>query len=253
MAKTVAIIVIIILSLGCGALGYEALRHKADKDDLTEKVETLENELMVVKEDLKNKPSPVKAGSDLPANFNASLTALQSQIDQLLEANRSLKDKLIKHEAKLSELEKQKATGGSSGSGSPVEIPDLSEEQRKALQELVKKEAQAQDLKRAEAIKSVVMQRFNAELQKNAEKLDLAPMQKDDITNLVKRQVDKGFKMVMEAFEKGDLESVREPIRQLVEETYGEIDKILDADQIEKLKELDKDGYGRWKEQQQGR
>jgi hypothetical protein len=249
MAKTVAIIVIIILSLGCGALGYEALRHQKDKDALTEKVESLENDLLVVKARAKPRPAAAKAAPAVPGSTTASLTALQTQLDLLIDANKKLKAKLEEHESKLSQLEKLKASGGSGG-----DTPeDQTEAQKEALQEAVKKELQAQDKKRAEAIKSVFIQRFNAELQKNAEKLDLAPMQKDDITNLVKRQIDKGFKMVMEAFDKGDLEAVREPIRQLIEETYGEIDRILDADQIEKLKELDKDGFGRWKEQQQGR
>lgn len=248
MAKTVAVIVIIILSLGCGALGYEVLRQQTEKDDLSEKVGLLENELLVMKTRFKSQPAAVKGPQELPDSLTASLTALQTQLDLLAETNRKLAEQIAAQETKLSQLEKAKASGVS-GAGEAGRTP----EQEEVLQEAVRKELKAQDEKRAEAIKAVVMQRFNAELQKNAEKLDLAPMQKDDITNLVKRQVDKGFKLVMEAFEKGDLEAVREPIRQLIEETYGEIDKVLDADQIEKLKELDKDGFGRWKEQQQGR
>ncbi len=248
MGKSIAVIVIIILSLGCGALGYEVLRQQTENQDLTDKVTTMESELLSMKASLKAAPAPAKASSGLPDSLTASFTALQSQLDLLADTNSKQNERIAELVAKLSELEKGKASGASGGG-----IPDETLEKEEALQEAVRKELQAQDEKRAQAIKSVVMQRFNAELQKNAEKLDLAPMQKDDITNLVKRQVDKGFKLVMEAFEKGDLEAVREPIRQLIEETYGEVDKILDADQIEKLKELDKNGYGRWKEQQQGR
>jgi hypothetical protein len=249
MGKTIAVIVIIILSLACGALGYEALRQQSENQDLTKKVETLENDLLVLKRGFEPRPASAKAPAQTQGNVSASLTALQTQLDLLVETNNELRQKLQEHEEKLSQLQKLRASGASGGG-----IPDeTTEEQKKALEEAVRRELKAQDEKRAEAIKSMVMQRFNAELQKSAEKLDLAPMQKDDITNLVKRQVEKGFKTVMEAFEKGDLEAAREPIRQIIEETYAEIDKLLDADQIEKLKELDKDGFGRWKEQQQGR
>lgn len=250
MGKTIAVIVIIILSLACGALGYEALRQQSENQDLTRKVETLENDLMVLKRGFVPRPASAKAPAQTQGNVSASLTALQTQLDLLVDTNNELRKKLQEHEEKLAQLQESKASGGAAGGGTP---DDAAEEQKKALEEAVRRELKAQDEKRAEAIKSMVMQRFNAELQKSAEKLDLAPMQKDDITNLVKRQVEKGFKTVMEAFDKGDLEAAREPIRQIIEETYAEIDKLLDADQIEKLKELDKDGFGRWKEQQQGR
>lgn len=238
MGKTIVVIIIVLLSLACGALGWEVMRQQVENKGLQDEVNLLNTRLSALEAPKPVQPAAKLVTEDMLDDIGMRMSSIEEQNKKLLASQQELSEK-------IAALGKSGAAGPSAGNAAPIDIPNMSDEQKEALRELVKKEGDARDLQRANMVKNMVKQRFNAEIQKVSEKLDLTPMQKDDINKLVDKQMDKGFKALMEAFEKGDFESVREQIRGLVEETDMEVKKILDLDQIEKLKELDPDGFGR--------
>jgi len=235
MGKTIAVIVIILLSLGCGALGWEVMRQQADKQALDAKIDELSGQLALLRAEKQAKPDTAKyVTQDMLDDLHARMTSIENQNKELIASQQEMTAKL-----------KDAGASGGSGSGSPVDLGNLDDKQKEALRELVQKEGQARDMQRANMIKSMVKQRFDAEFKKISDKLELTPMQKDDAAKLMDGMIEKGFGAILKAFESGDLEAAREQLRLLVEDSDGEIKKILDPDQIEKLKELDPDGFGR--------
>ena len=240
MGRTIVVVIIILLSLACGALGWEVMRQQSDKQDLQREVQALQTRLTALEAPKFEPPQRKWATEEMINDLSTHLQSLDKKTQDLLASQQEL-------DKKLAAL-KESGVVAKSGQGSPVDIPNMTEEQKEALREMVKKESDARDMQRANMIKSMVKQRFNQELQKVSEQLDLSPLQKDDVNKLVDKQINKGFEALVAAFEKGDFESVREQLRTLVEETDVEIKKILDPDQLEKLKELDPQGFGRREE-----
>ncbi len=235
MGKTVAVIIIILLALGCGALGWEVMRQQAGKDELQKQVDSLEASMSALIAANSNQPQEKWATEDMADDLGTRMSSLERQNKELLASQQELSKQ-------LAELVKSGVALRPGAGGSPIDIPNMSDEQKEALRDLVKKEGDARDMQRANMIKAMVKQRFSSELDKATEELDLTPMQKDDISKLIDKQIDKGFKALIKAFEKGDFESARQQIRKLMQESEEEVKKILDPDQIEKLDEMMKRG-----------
>jgi uncharacterized coiled-coil protein SlyX len=240
MGKTVVVIIFILLSLACGALGWEVMRQQSEKQNLETRISDLEVKLAAVSVPAQQ-PEKKFATEEMLDDLGSRMQSLEDRNQELLGTVQELS-------ATLAELKKSGAAGKSSGD---LDLTNLPEEQKKALQELVKEEAKAQDLKRANMLKGMVMQRINTELNKVSGQLELTPVQKEDVSSLAKKVVDKGFKAGMEAFEKQEWDKLRENMREIIEEMDTELKQILDPDQIQKLKELDPDGFGRREKQRE--
>lgn len=237
MGKTVVVIIIVLLALGCGALGWEVMRQQSGKDELQKKVDNLEGNMNALIAAKSNQPQEKWATEDMVDDLGMRMSSLEKQNKELLASQQELTKQ-------LAELVKSGVAVKSGTGGAPIDIPNMSDEQKEALRDLVKKEGDARDMQRANMIKAMVKQRFSQEMTKAAEELDLTPMQKDDVSKLIDKQIDKGFSALLKAFEKGDFESARQEIRRLMAESEEEVKKILDPDQIEKLDEMMKRNRG---------
>jgi hypothetical protein len=231
MGKTIVIIIIVLLALACGALGWEVMRQQAEKQGLQDQIGVLDSRITALVNAKTEQPEKKFVTEDMLDDIGARMSSIEEQNRSLLAAQQELV-------GKLDALAKTGIAGAPPKKASPVDIPELSDEQQEALRELVKKETEARDMERANMIKGMVKQRFTSELNRAAEELQLTPLQKDDVSKLIDKQIDKGFKALMEAFEKGDFESARDEIRKLMAESEEEMKKILDPDQIEKLEKM---------------
>lgn len=240
MGKTVVVIIIILLSLACGALGWEVMRQQSEKQNLETRIGDLEAKLAAVSVPAPQQPDKKYATEEAVGDLGARMTSIEKQ-------NQALLGKIQELSSTIAEFKKS----GVAGKSGDLDLTNLPDEQKKALQDLVKEEAKARDEQRATMLKGMVMQRINAELNKVSGQLELTPMQKEDVSSLAKKVVDKGFKAGMEAFEKQEWDKLRENMRQIIEEMDTELKQILDPDQIQKLKDLDPDGFGRREQQRE--
>jgi hypothetical protein len=234
MGKTIVVVIIILLALACGALGWEVMRQQSDKQALISRLDEHDTKFAALTVPAEEQPGGKWATEDMFDDLGLRIQTLEDQNKELLASVEKLSES-------LEELKKS----GVAGASPTIDPSKMSDEQKKDLQKMIRDEAKAQDLQRANMLKGMVMQRVNTELQKVSEQLELRPTQKEDVSNLAKKVVDKGFKAGWEAFEKQEWDKLRENMHQIVEEMDTELKKILDPDQIEKLKELDPQGFGR--------
>lgn len=237
MGKTIVVVIIALLSLACGALGWEVLRQVDENKSLQEQLAELKAEITELSAAAQAKQSEKWATEDALNDLRTYLETLDERTKELL--------------AKQKELDGKLASAGKSGPVLPkgsiagFDLDNIPKEQRDMLAELARNAAKALDTERIGMFKKMAKQRINLELDKNADKLGLTPLQKSDLAELIDTQVDKGFKTVGAAFEKGDWQAIRQQIRQIIEESDLKLKEILDPDQIEKLRQLDPRGFGR--------
>lgn len=243
MGKTLVVIIIVLLSLACGALGWEVLRRINDNESLQKDLGELRDDITVLSASLKAKQSGNWATEEAMDELRTYLQTLDAQMKDVL--------------AKQKEFDKKLAGLGKAGPSAPggsfagVDLDSIPEEQREALAEMAKNAAREIDTERIGMFKNMAKNRLNSMVEENVEKLGLTPLQKSDIGDLIEAQVEKGFKRVGEAFEKGDWTAIRAQIRQIIEESDIKLKDILDPDQIDKLKELDPRGFGQREERRQ--
>ncbi len=240
MGKTVAVVVIIILSLSCGALAWEVIRQQADRVAMDERLNKMQLNLDSLFAARKTAPPRKPVGAEMVEDLHAYLQSLDKRTEELIGAQKKIEDKIASLERTPGAVAKKDQTGVP-----PEGEESMSEAQREAIEEMVKKVQKAREAQFTNAIKSMVKKRFSAEMKKVETELDLTPVQKEEVAELVDKQIDKGFKAAAGAFEKGDMAAIREAVQKIVNETDTQLKEILDPDQIEKLKKLDPNGFGR--------
>jgi len=156
MGRTIVVVIIILLSLACGALGWEVMRQQSDKQDLQREVQALQTRLTALEAPKFEPPQRKWATEEMINDLSTHLQSLDKKTQDLLASQQEL-------DKKLAAL-KESGVVAKSGQGSPVDIPNMTEEQKEALREMVKKESDARDMQRANMIKSMVKQRFNQEI-----------------------------------------------------------------------------------------
>jgi hypothetical protein len=239
MGRTVIVIIAVLLALACGALGLQALKSTADTQNLDRKLAAMELRLREEIASL-NAEQPKKGAT--PSDQTRSRHP---------NPNAQVLDRLASCEARIEKLEKKIGTSADSSaakSGSGTSLPDfekMTPEEREEWGNLIREEMMKFRQKQAGAFKESLIKNIRSRLDEAAEKLSLTTTQKTELDNLLSEQVDKGFKMAMQSLQEGNLEGTRSEIQKLVEETDEKMKEILDPDQIEKLEELDPDGFGR--------
>lgn len=237
MVKTVLVIISVLLALACGALGLELLKSAAETQTLNKKLADMEA-------GLKEQISASETQKQQLVMGKTSLEEVRLQLSSLSSRIRSI-------ETRLDELEKKTETSAQASAtepGSRLSAPDLEKmtpEERVELEKVIREEITRQQRKRAEAFKEAMIENIQSRMDAAAEKLDLSTLQKIELNDLLSSQVNKGFEMAMQAFQEGDMQKARSEIQKVVEETDEKVKEILYPYQIEKLKELDPDGFGR--------
>lgn len=235
MGKTILIIIVVLLALACGALGLQVLKSAADTQILDKRLADMEARL---KEEIASpKSGQPKKSEMLPAEVRPQYSNLDARIGSI--------------ETRLDKLEKKtelSADPSATKPGSGASLPDLTKmtpEEREEWGKVIREEMTRQRQKQAKVFKEAMTRNIRSRLDDTADKLSLTPAQKSELDNLFTSQIDKGFEMFMQALQEGDMEKARSEIQKLVEETDEKMKEILDLNQIEKLKELDPDGFGR--------
>jgi DNA-binding MarR family transcriptional regulator len=227
MGRTILTIIAVLLALACGALGLQVLKSAADAQTLDKKLADMEARLKEEIASLTNTEQPKKG---------------VAPSEQVRPRRPNLDDRVRSIETRIENLEKKAES--SSGSSLP-DFQKMTPEERQEWGKIIHEEMMRFRQKQARVFKEGMIKNIRSRIDESAEKLSLTPAQKTELDNLLSEQVDKGFEMFMRSFQEGNLEGARSKIQKLVEETDEKVKEILNPDQIEKLKELDPNGFGR--------
>ena len=215
-----------------GQVGAEDLRERSTgMHRIREKLDQIAKRLLVVGDQLER--------------LEEHLSELDDRQGRLQTQQERLAKKIASLEKRLSKGGKVAAAGPSGKKGQPLPLPqdfsNLTPEQQKAFERLVGRTMFSLGMKYAQRFKDQFLQNaYNRVDTFYAEKLDLTEMQKEDIKRILKKQADKVLRRMLELFQQGRLQDMREEGQKFLAETYEEIKKVLDPDQIEKWKEIDK-------------
>jgi ribosomal protein S20 len=94
-------------------------------------------------------------------------------------------------------------------------------------------------MSRATEFKDAIVKNFQSQVEQNADKLDLAPQQVEEVKTIIRDMADKGFKKMVEMLQQGKLDQMRSAGEELMNEFDEKVKQVLQPDQIEKWKELD--------------
>lgn len=237
----VAVIVVLAVAGVAAAVVFMNPRGKISADDLRKRnagmnrllreMEKVNKRLLVLQDQLER----------LEERFNE----LDDRQGRLETQQRRLAKRMGEFEKRLSSAGKLAALPSKDKQGQPLPLPqdfsNMTPEQQKAFERLVGRTMFSLGMKYAQRFKNQFLKSAYDRVDKfYAEKLDLTEMQKEDIKRILKDQADKGLKRMLELFQQGRLQDMRVEGRKLMEETYEEIKKVLEPDQIEKWKEIDK-------------
>jgi|GEM_PF-1889064 len=204
-------------------------RRKASLRKIEEKLDQISKRLLVLADQMDGLDERLSEQEDAQGGLRTRLQRLTKRLDAL--------------EKKLTSGAKVAAASGKSSNTTtlPADLSNLTPEQQKAFERLVGRTMFSLGMRYAQRFKDQFLQ--NAYKQVDtvyAEKLDLTEMQKEDIKKILREQADKGLKRMLELFQQGRLTDMRAVGRELLGETYEQIKKVLDPDQIEKWKKIDK-------------
>lgn len=252
MGRVFLIILLAVLSLVCGALGWELMREKKERDDLEKRLSALEAEPVSTARPERNRDAESKILKQIIEEMDKlveQINDLDRGYTALLEKMAELREKIEGFDKKLSEAE-EKGVVATHGGFDPTKMTD---EQREKFQREVARAMFKTMLSRATQFKEAMVKNFQQELEtKYAEKLDLGPMQVEDIKAIIKEMADKGFRKMIELLQAGKVNQLQEAGRELLDEFDEKVKNVLYPDQIEKWKEIDKN-FRRREERRQRR
>jgi len=250
MGKVALIILLVVFALACGALGWELLREKKEKESIEKRLEALEARPVSTAQPTVGKEADLlKQLSEDVGRIAERVNDLDRGYTTLLEEMAKLREKLASFGEKLSKAEEEGVVGPSGG----FDPTKMTDEQREKFQREVARAMFKTFMSRAIQFKDAVVKNFQQELEKNyAEKLDLAPMQIEDINAIIKEMADKGFRKIMELLQAGKMNELQKAGEELLDEFDEKVKQVLHPDQIEKWKEVDKN-FRRREERRQKR
>lgn len=238
MGKAALIILLVVFALACGALGWELLREKKEKEDMERRLKALEaRPISTVQPTVGEERDLLKQLSEDVNRIAERVNDLDRGYTSVLEEMAKMRERLDGFGEKLSEA-KEKGIAGTSGGFDPTKMTD---EQREKFQREVARAMFKTFMSRATQFKDSMVKNFQQELEKKyAEKLDLAPMQIEDINAIIKEMADKGFRRMMELLQAGKVNELQRAGEELLNEFDEKVKQVLQPDQIEKWKEIDK-------------
>ena len=199
--------------------------------------------------------------SDAQHNADLDTDALSSRFSLLGEKFSQLEKKRGKSESNAPELESSKSpTRGNMGQNLPgIEanrritgeeltraLKEMSEGDRQVLREAIREEIQRVRTEEAGfETKEELAKKAVASIKSLSAALSLTPVQVEQTRDIVSRQVEKILETQKTAKERGDLEYARTERVKLRHEAERELVEILTPAQLDKLRELDPEGFGK--------
>jgi len=238
MGRVALIILLVVFALACGALGWELLREKKEKESIEKRLKALEaRPVSTTQPAVSEKTGILKQLSEDVSRIAERVNDLDRGYTALLEEMAKMRERLDGFGEKLSKAEEKGMIGAPSG----FDPTKMTDEQREKFQREVARAMFKAFMSRATQFKDSVVKNFQQELkEKYAEKLDLAPMQVEDINAIIKDMADKGFRRIMELLQAGKMNELQKAGEELLDEFDEKVKQVLHPDQIEKWKEVDK-------------
>ncbi|MCX7703866.1 MAG: hypothetical protein N2234_07205 [Planctomycetota bacterium] len=233
MGKAAFIILVAVFAAVCGALGWELMREK----ELTRQLKQQPPATPVATETRRDDTTSetLKRIEDRLGGIEERLSDVEKGYTAFLERLANATNKMDEFSKKLKEAE-EKGVVAPSGGFDPTK---MSEEEREKFNREVARAMFRTIMTRATEFKDAMVKNFQSQIEQNADKLDLAPMQVEEIKALVKDMADKGFKKMGELLQQGKVDQLRAAGEELLNEFDERAKQILQPDQIEKWKELD--------------
>jgi len=204
-------------------------RRRASLRKIEEKLDQISKRLLVLSDQMDWLDERLSEQEDAQGGLRTRLQRLARRLDTL--------------EKKLTSIAKVAAASGKTSSTTPLppDFSNLTPEQQKAFERLVGRTMFSLGMRYAHRFKDQFLQNTYKQVDTvYAEKLGLTEMQREDIKKILKEQADKGLKRMLELFQQGRLAEMRVVGRELLGETYEQIKKVLEPDQIKKWKQIDK-------------
>jgi Spy/CpxP family protein refolding chaperone len=254
-------ILIAIISFVAGAAavyGYQAVSANLESQTNQDK----ELRITEIERQLKMLLSGVDEVSDAQHNTDLDAEALSSKISILGEKFIQFEKKRAGSESAVSRVDgggpapKADGTGRSSSDAAPGRrisgeelaeaLKEMPEHGHRLLRKAVSEELQR--IKTEEAgfeTKEGLAKKAQASIKSLSAVLSLAPVQVEQTRDIVARQVEKILESQKVAKERGNLEYARSERIKIRQEAERELVEILTPEQMDKLRELDPEGFGK--------